>query len=812
MFFVEGSMLEESQEVKRKRISTACHMCQKRKTKCDGNMPACTQCIRYKTNCVFTQTKKKRGPRKGSNYMKALEERLVKMESLLNLTGALVKKDIGKTDPIVLGTQPAETTHETTSSIAPATAISPADSSDGTPTLEDTATEPHSPYTFQSSSNRIKTADSHTTNQTTEPQSIGSSVGYSMFSPKCIQCLIEKTGNTTFKDAIYAASLDETKMDYRKSLAISNIFTRPVFRQLPPKEETLSIVKMFFKDFNSVCPLFYEPEFMTFLERQYSQNPYNGVGWWASLNVVLAITLGLQAVNHAPLDVIEKAWDYLRNALAVLTELTVQSTDLFSVQALLGMALFMQRTADPRPTAFLIASAIRLSHNLGLHRNESGYNVDPREAEQRKRVFWIAYRIDKDTCIRSGLPLIQDDDDMNVDLPSRNPEDELGSISLDGQGKANIFRLMAEFALIEARVYKELYSAKASKKSDEELLITIGELDRQLEAWKESIPINFQPEYEIKVVDTSLRLHIIVLHFAYYNCLISIHRKSVHHSYWTSRSSNFISQGLDASLLSPRVFASAALCSSAARASIRLIRYIPVQDSGFVWRVLYFPVSAIITLFAGILDMPTDPYAHSDLRLIGSFVNFLSKLQQKGTGEENRIFRVCLEFERIAKDVVDNAGNGSYLRKDQKRTAQDVDKGKQLSTSQYSLPPTPESVVLGNSGLPYISSRMHSSATPWNHLPALDESGTGSDQFTQQFLGTIGGTQNPYADVQAMFPNGLTMPWNGNTLHSLFASESLSTSPYDFGVGQADELSRHCGPYMEDLCSVNPLVGKSKES
>lgn len=33
--------------------------------KCDGKLPACTHCINYKTDCVFTQVEKKRSPPKG---------------------------------------------------------------------------------------------------------------------------------------------------------------------------------------------------------------------------------------------------------------------------------------------------------------------------------------------------------------------------------------------------------------------------------------------------------------------------------------------------------------------------------------------------------------------------------------------------------------------------------------------------------------------------------------------------------------------------------------------------------------------------
>jgi len=198
-------------------------------------------------------------------------------------------------------------------------------------------------------------------------------------------------------------------------------------------------------------------------------------------------------------------------------------------------------------------------------------------------VFWIAYRLDKDICLRWGKPLLQDDDDMDMELPDNDPVDKLGLITLsDGTGTFNIFRTMSEFAVIESKIYKQLYSAKASQLSNEGLLHTIGELDLILEEWKEGIPTEFQPEYEIKVDNKPLLSHIIILHFAYYNCLNSIHRTSVHHGFWTS---DVFNRRLNARALNPRVFSSASICVAAARASIRLIKHIEPGGCRYVWYV-----------------------------------------------------------------------------------------------------------------------------------------------------------------------------------------------------------------------------------
>lgn len=313
---------------------------------------------------------------------------------------------------------------------------------------------------------------------------------------------------------------------------------------------------------------------MHLVNRYYSRDPYEGSGWWASFNVALAIAHRLRVMSHlVPQEEDRKAWGFLKNAMGVFTELTMRNTDLLSVQALLGMALFLLGTPNPQPSFFLVAAAIRLANSIGLHKRGSAFNLNPVEIEQRKRVFWIAYLLDKDICLRSGRPPAQDDDDMNVELPSEDPQDNIGNIPLaDGKGKANLFRFLIEFAIIESKVYKQLYSTKASKQSDGELLNTIGELDKELEDWKDRIPLDIRPEHEIKASHTPLVLHVVVLHFSYYNCLTTIHRMSVHHGYWTNRLSNYAIQGLNARPLNPRVFSSAALCVEAARASIHLIR------------------------------------------------------------------------------------------------------------------------------------------------------------------------------------------------------------------------------------------------
>ncbi|KAI9717736.1 MAG: hypothetical protein M1812_004465 [Candelaria pacifica] len=811
----EGSLgIEESNEAKRRRIARACDMCRKKKIKCDGKMPACTHCINYKTECIFTQVEKKRNPPKGAKYIEGLENRLGRMESLLKLSGLISEEDGGKTD---LGTLEKRLADKSQRDGVPSSQASNGSASVPQPSIsgsnqntpqQDTTSSPQNPITSpeppQRKEEEVEALSdmmcSLVTNNCGETRYIGSSSGFSIFSPKGIQWVNEKTGDASFQDMIAFASVDDNKWIHWKPEVFGDVFVRRTFKPLPPKVEALSLLRDYFENFNCMFPLFHEPTFMHLVEKHYSRDPYEGSGWWASLNIALAIAHRLRVMsNLVPAEEDRKAWGYLKNAIGVLTELTMRNTDLLSVQAMLGIAMFLCGTPNPQPSFFLVAAAIRLSHSIGLHKRGSGFNLNPVEIEQRKRVFWIGYMLDKDICLRSGRPPAQDDDDMNVELPSEDPPDNVGNIPLaDGKGKVNLFRLMCTFATIASKVYKQLYSTKASKQSDGELLNTIGDLDHELEMWKDGIPLDFRPEHEIKASHTPLMLHVVVLHFSYYNCLTTIHRMSVHHGYWTSRLSNYAIQGLNARPLNPRVFNSAALCVSAARASIHLIKYIPQGDFACVWLIIYFPVSALVTLFANILQNPQDPRARSDVKLMNLVVSFLSTLS---TDEENssikRMLGVCTEFERIAKLVLDRTDKESSSRRKRKSAADRADQSAQQGptsmtarspfSTNAAVPATP-----GNGLAPNLNGDMQNQ--PYNaSLNGFSPPSSGEMSWMPGF--GVGEGSNPLSPPRGVspgfmnmqqFPSDLGSPFNAESFQQPFVPQDLWQMPMTLEWDWAD--------------------------
>lgn len=89
--------------------------------------------------------------------------------------------------------------------------------------------------------------------------------------------------------------------------------------------------------------------------------------------------------------------------------------------------------------------------------------------------------------------------------------------------------------------------------------------------------------------------------------------------------------------------------------------------TGITRLILYFPVSALVTLFANILQNPQDPRARADVKLMNLVVNFLSMLvSDEENGSIKRMLGVCSEFERIAKVVLDKADRESNSKRKRK--------------------------------------------------------------------------------------------------------------------------------------------------
>lgn len=244
----------------------------------------------------------------------------------------------------------------------------------------------------------------------------------------------------------------------------------------------------------------------------------------------------------------------------------------------------------------LTAAAARLAYGIGLHRSLNEFGLSQAEITQRKNVFWIVYHIDKSVALRLGHPSVLNDDDIGVDLPD---EQRILERRPDGSVIYGIFRCQAQLARLESRIHTELYSVRAHSRSAIDRLRAVGELDKALLEWKDALPEEIQPEKAI-LTDEDHILPVIMMHFAYYNCLTTIHRVSIHHGSWTSSHLSQSGTTLHDQRLNPRVYASQSICLAAARQSIQLLQVVDFNrvrptTSSVIWFVhpLKTPITAV---------------------------------------------------------------------------------------------------------------------------------------------------------------------------------------------------------------------------
>ena len=166
---------------------------------------------------------------------------------------------------------------------------------------------------------------------------------------------------------------------------------------LPPIEDLLPVVDHFFVTYNTVIPLFHQPTFMKMLNAWYHHKNSRDKATWAAVQIVMALgyrTPRSGALETAPSQ-IGLANQCLRNAQSIVSELVTREEDLLGIQILLGIVMLFQNSRDPKPASVIIGTAVRLAHRLQLHSNDMTNFFTPEEAEQRLRVFWIAYTLDK---------------------------------------------------------------------------------------------------------------------------------------------------------------------------------------------------------------------------------------------------------------------------------------------------------------------------------------------------------------------------------------------------------------------------------
>ncbi|CAG8897157.1 unnamed protein product [Penicillium egyptiacum] len=335
-----------------------------------------------------------------------------------------------------------------------------------------------------------------------------------------------------------------------------------------------------------------------------------------------------------------------------------ESASLDAAQAITILTLFELSSGNMRATNYYAAVAARLIFMLGGNISSGqAVSTDTRSQQKHSQIrnlFWICYTIDKDLALRTGQPPTITDENCDLTLPPGyldraflDVEDE------EAPWYGPVFPFDLRLSIIKARAHRELYSVSSLQKSDAELLKSIRELDDALEEWRLSVPPKWRPtvSFSSETSDPNMGMHTVMLRLNYHLCMTIIHQASGRCKAWVQGQSGMM-DGVSSSM---------ALSVEASRSSLCYLEAAEhVVVDGVFWTLIFYPMSALLTIFCSILQNPLDPYSREDLGRLNVATVMIERIfSRKLPATELVHFKLVADFivelKRLAECAIDKA-------------------------------------------------------------------------------------------------------------------------------------------------------------
>ncbi|VUC27863.1 unnamed protein product [Clonostachys rosea] len=586
----------------------SCDTCRRKKVRCVPDGQGCAQCTKLAIECHFTPIKVKKKPRRPAGYISELEERLKRMESLLMRDDSSTTLPNVEVDILDDSAAPRTESADPISNIGVESAI-----------IGDLSMWMQPGH-----------AEAHTGLLHTSPSLDGSAA------------FLNDDASANYSEEILSG------VQYTKYI-VPNLgpFSMPALQELPPKPMALEMVTETFQNFNPIFPLFDEENFMNEFHAKYLRSSPDDPAWWACINVVLILSHRLRGRRSTdPTYDNMRSCGYIHNALSVVSQLSITSGSLSAIQGLVGIAIVLQGTPNPGPSLVLLSTAIRLAQSMNMHRGYSPTdNINEKQREQQRRVFWIAYIFDKDISLRRRQPPAQDDDEMDVPLPTR--ADSQNPQLSDGCHSLSILKSRISLAVIQGQIYKKLYSVHASRQSASHRAAAAQELFTLLSFWRSAIDADLfdLPTTLWRGQGGDYLMQRFVLRFTYVYCLTLVDPHlppTAQVTPWDSYEVASSSQGT---------------CIWESRKALHFLQFAPAGSYDCVWISIHPLFAAASSLLLHLARNPLSPDAQTDLQLVQPLIRILEVLAAdqrrcSRSEESRRLGRLCKELEGEARRAV----------------------------------------------------------------------------------------------------------------------------------------------------------------
>ena len=155
---------------------------------------------------------------------------------------------------------------------------------------------------------------------------------------------------------------------------------------------------------------------------------------------------------------------------------------------------------------------------------------------------------------------------------------------MDGS-RVDWVRIYAWQGRLSSKVFKDLYSVSASRRSPDEIMASVNTLSQELSSWRDSIPTLLRPGQPItrgKLPIGMVGNYSVVLHMMYWHLLCMIQRMSIYCSSWLQPARER-SHGTDALDQALHMDSSSSIMIEAARTVVKLTEHLDMESYTPSW-------------------------------------------------------------------------------------------------------------------------------------------------------------------------------------------------------------------------------------
>ncbi|CAI7633473.1 unnamed protein product [Penicillium viridicatum] len=393
---------------RRSRNRAACRRCQRRKIRCDGDLPRCASCRKANVACVNDGKQEV-----NRTYIANLQKRVQWLESLVKQQDPTVQLqdgpqvdllDISQLEPTVESTQV-----EYTSPQGPRTrrSITPHH-------LQRGPADPQPSRTHSRPAHEIGLVSL----SSGEPRYIGPSSGYFL-------------ANLIFSSAGRRTGPSGNNGNANKPMSLSSDFFNSPASLPGHKEDAVELTSKYFASVHLVYPFLHQPSHMTRLERMYSNEAHPNPADAFHVYMVLAIAgSDLSRRFRIPLPAegyYTAATQYFERACA--------DGSLEGLQSLLLLMVYgLHNPSCDINVWSLNYQCLGSLIDLGLQRDvraSSTFSISFLEQEMRTRIFWVVYSFDRTLGTMMGRPIGVRDEACELRLPSDVSDSDLSESVCD---------------------------------------------------------------------------------------------------------------------------------------------------------------------------------------------------------------------------------------------------------------------------------------------------------------------------------------------------------------------------------------------